>query len=283
MFFKRSIENRLKTEFNSIKPVAGGDINKVYWLEGTESTIIVKINKSNRFPEMFAKEARGLELLSGTHVKTPKVIDHYVEGENQFLILEYLVSERPSDKFWHHFAISLSTLHKRSSDYFGLNEDNYIGSLTQQNDPCDSWEVFFTRMRLNPQVKMAYDRGLLNRSDLRLFEGFCNNFPMLVPEVQPSLLHGDLWSGNLMCTKGQVPVYIDPAVYYGHHEIDLAMTQMFGGFDRSFLAVYQEHFTLEKGWEERIQIHNLYPNLVHLNLFGSSYLGGIKSVLNKYA
>ena len=86
-----------------------------------------------------------------------------------------------------------------------------------------------------------------------------------------------------MSTKGQVPVFIDPAVYYGHREMDLAMTQMFGGFDASFLAIYNEHYPLDKGWEERIQIHNLYPSLVHLNLFGRSYLGGIQRVLKRFS
>ncbi|WKK65970.1 fructosamine kinase family protein [Lutimonas zeaxanthinifaciens] len=283
MFFKKSIENRLETKLKSIKPLAGGDINKVYLLQGSESNFILKSNQSQKFPEMFEKEARGLELMSKTGVRTPKVIDHYTEKGNQFLILEYFESERPVEAFWSYFAISLSSLHKQTSDYFGLNEHNFIGSLIQRNDPCESWEDFFIRMRLKPQIKMAFDNGLLERSDLKLFEGFFRKFSILVPEVEPSLLHGDLWSGNLMCAKGQVPVFIDPAVYYGHYEMDLAMTQMFGGFDSSFFAVYKENFKLIQGWEERIQIHNLYPNLVHLNLFGSSYLNGIQRVLKKYA
>lgn len=282
MFFKKSIENRLQTELKSITPVAGGDINKVYLLQGSENTYLLKNNLSHKFPDMFEKEARGLELLSGTNVRTPKVIDHYSEDGHQFLILEYFESEPPSNDFWQDFAISLSALHQRTSDFFGLNEDNYIGSLIQSNDPCDSWEVFFIQMRLNPQIRMAFDKGLLDRRDLKLFEVFFGMFSKLVPEAEPCLLHGDLWSGNLMCTKGQVPVYIDPAVYYGHHEMDLAMTQMFGGFDPSFLDVYKDRFRLEEGWQERIQIHNLYPNLVHLNLFGSSYLNGIQRVLKKF-
>ncbi|MCA0933022.1 fructosamine kinase family protein [Lutimonas saemankumensis] len=283
MFFKKSIENRLDCELISIKPVAGGDINKVYFLQGAESNFILKSNLSQKFPEMFEKEARGLELLSGTTVRTPKVIDLYAEEGNQFLILEYFESDRPTQAFWSDFAISLSSLHKRTSDYFGLDEDNYIGSLKQKNDPYDSWEAFFIQTRLNPQIKMAFDSGFIEKRDLLLFERFCKKFSTLVPEVKPSLLHGDLWSGNLMCTKGQVPVYIDPAVYYGHHEMDLSMTQMFGGFDKSFISVYRENFELLNGWEERIQIHNLYPSLVHLNLFGSSYLSGIQIVLKKFA
>lgn len=283
MFFKRSIENRLSTELISIKPVAGGDINNVYLLESPERYYILKNNLRYRFPEMFEKEARGLELLSRSHVKTPRVIDCFNEVEYQFLILEYFDSEVPAANFWHYFAISLAALHKSTSNHFGLNEDNYIGSLVQKNTACDSWETFFIRMRLAPQVKMAFDRGLIDAKFLKLFEKFSLVFSELVPEVQPALLHGDLWSGNLMSTKGQVPVFIDPAVYYGHREMDLAMTQMFGGFDASFLAIYNEHYPLDKGWEERIQIHNLYPSLVHLNLFGRSYLGGIQRVLKRFS
>jgi len=133
-----------------------------------------------------------------------------------------------------------------------------------------------------PLMEMAFNVHLLNKNHVKAFENFFLRIGDLFPKEKPSLIHGDLWSGNLMCGKGQIPYLIDPAIYYGNREIDIAMTQMFGGFNDEYLRFYNELFPLEKGWKERISIHNLYPNLVHLNLFGRSYLYGIERVINRF-
>ena len=114
------------------------------------------------------------------------------------------------------------------------------------------------------------------------FDHFYQEYANLIPIEVPSLLHGDLWSGNILCGARQEAVFIDPAVYYGHREVDIAMTRMFGGFDPVFLDHYHSCFPLEKGWEERVLIHNLYPQLVHLVLFGNAYLRGIENVIQRY-
>lgn len=282
MFVKRIIEDRLSINIRSISPISGGDINEAYQIDSSEGIYFVKINDSIRFPKMFEKEAEGLKKLKQNGVTTPTVIDSFECESTQFLILEFVTAERSHSGFWETFAIDLSCLHRSSQKGFGLDIDNYIGSLNQDNGAADSWETFFIEKRLKPLIRMAYDQGNLNRQHLKDFESLFSVFSELIPVEKPALLHGDLWSGNLLCTLGQTPVFIDPAVYYGHREIDLSMTQMFGGFSSQYLDKYNEIFPLEPGFNQRIQIHNLYPSLVHLVLFGSSYLSGIASVIKKY-
>ena len=282
MFVKRILEERLSTDIESISPLSGGDINEVYKINCTLGNYVVKYNSRLRFPTMFYKEANGLDILRKGGIRTPNVIDHFEHMDDQFLILEYVAQEKIENKFWIHFAISLSELHQKSNTSFGLDQDNYIGSLGQYNGQMPTWEEFFISKRLKPLIKMAFDKGLLTRKHLTDFDHFFTVFSELLPVEIPSLLHGDLWSGNLLCGSGQQAVFIDPAVYYGHREVDIAMTKMFGGFDPVYLDYYQDCFPLEKGWEERVPIHNLYPRLVHLVLFGHSYLSGIENVIQRY-
>ena len=282
MFVKGILEERLSTYIESISPLSGGDINEVYKINCTLGEYVVKYNSRLRFPAMFYKEANGLELLRKGGLRTPNVIDHFEDRDDQFLILEYVAEEKVENKFWFHFANSLSELHQKSNTSFGLDQNNYIGSLVQHNGQMPTWEEFFISKRLKPLIKEAFDKGLLARKHLADFDHFFTVFTELLPVEPPSLLHGDLWSGNLLCGSEQQAVFIDPAVYYGHREVDIAMTKMFGGFDLVYLDHYQDRFPLEKGWEERVPIHNLYPRLVHLVLFGRSYLSGIENVIQKY-
>ena len=282
MIVKKIIEERLSTELESIAPLSGGDINEVYKINSTLGKFVIKHNSCQRFPKMFYKEANGLNLLREGGLKTPNVIDHFEHKDDQFLILEFINEEKAENNFWIEFANNLSTLHRKSNTSFGLDQHNYIGSLDQQNDQLSTWEEFFISQRLKPLIKIAFDKRLMTRKHLVDFDNFYKVFPELLPIESPALLHGDLWSGNLLCGVGQQAVFIDPAVYYGHREIDIAMTRMFGGFDPVFLDHYHNCFPLEKGWEERIPIHNLYPHLVHLVLFGKSYLSGIEKVIQRY-
>ena len=281
MIAKRIIEQRLSTTIFSISRLSGGDINSVYFLKTAKGNFVVKLNDKEKYPKMLQKEAKGLELLRKGGLNTPIVIDQFEQDDSQVIILDHIESETPAKPFWLRFADELSKLHQNNNPDFGLDHDNYIGSLHQENSKKSSWEKFFVENRLVPMIKMGYDKKLLDKVHVTKFEDLFKILPEFIPTENPSLLHGDLWSGNLLCSELQTPVFIDPAVYYGHREIDIAMTQMFGGFDPIFLTHYQEINPLEIGWEERIEIHNLYPNLVHLNLFGKSYLSGIERVLEK--
>lgn len=284
MHLEGVIEKWLGVPLLEARPLSGGDINQVYRLRMSDSTdFVLKLNAKERYPEMFEKEGKGLGLLSSAGCNTPRVQMCFEEGKNQYLILELIEEGRPTSTSWESFGQQLGTLHLQSNDFYGLDHDNYIGSLEQVNKQEKSWAEFFISNRLLPLIKKASERNLLGSSHWKSFESLFVRLPGLIPEEKPALLHGDLWSGNLMFDHQGTPVFIDPAVYFGHREIDIAMTRMFGGFNERFLSTYNEVRPLETSWESRIELHNLYPTLVHLVLFGRSYLGGVERVLRRFA
>jgi fructosamine-3-kinase len=284
MEFEDVIEKWLEAPLLEARPLSGGDINQVFRLRLANSKeFVLKLNSKDRYPGMFEKESAGLGLLKSAGCRVPGVELTFVEGAHQFLILEYVEEGRPIGNSWELFGRQLATLHLQTNESFGLDHDNYIGSLDQMNGKMENWTEFFISNRLKPLIRKAKGRNLLGSKHLKAFESLFSRLPELIPREAPSLLHGDLWSGNLMFDKLGEPVFIDPAVYFGHREVDIAMTRMFGGFNESFLVTYNEILPLEKGWEERIELHNLYPTLVHLVLFGSSYLSGIERTLRRFA
>jgi protein-ribulosamine 3-kinase len=283
MFFKNILEEKLSQRVLEIIPISGGDINEVYSVKTSKNNLVLKKNNSSDFPQMFEKEKKGLESISKAGAVTPEVVQTFENSGYQFLLLEFIEEGDLDQKFWKTFAHDLAKIHQTTSLTFGLEYDNYIGSLIQKNKLKKSWEIFFIENRIKPLVKLAFDRGLLQAKHDKLLENLFSRLNEIFPNEKPTLIHGDLWSGNLMNRHGQSPVFIDPAVYFGNREMDIAMTQMFGGFNKSYLHFYEEIFPMESGWEERIEIHNLYPSLVHLNLFGRSYLRGIERVISKFS
>jgi fructosamine-3-kinase len=173
-------------------------------------------------------------------------------------------------------------MHRQTNDKFGLDHDNYIGSLNQSNKFHSTWAEFFIEERLMPQLKIAFDNKIIQRSFTRLADQLFPRLHNLCPVERPALLHGDLWSGNFMPTQDGSPCIYDPAVYYGHREMDIAMTKLFGGFDDNFYDAYNENFPLEKEWLKRVDLCNLYPLLVHVNLFGGSYIRQAETTLKQY-
>lgn len=279
---QEKLSNHFKSDLvvNSINSVSGGDINTAYQLTTNQCNFFIKTNVASRFPKMFENEATGLKLLRKTNVfKIPNLIA-VGEVENvSYLILEWVESTQPEPNFWQNFGQQLALLHKNTNDSFGLNEDNYIGSLPQSNQQYNTWVDFFIHERLQAQIKMAVDAGKMDNQTLTQFENLYKELPNIFPKEPPALLHGDLWSGNYMVGNKGEPVIIDPAVYYGHREVDTAMTKLFGGFSSEMYHSYNEEYPLQLGWENRIAICNLYPLLVHVNLFGGGYLQQVKSVL----
>ncbi len=154
--------------------------------------------------------------------------------------------------------------------------------LYQSNKKHDNWIDFFRTERLEKQVKLARDHNRMGKTVVQSFENFYRALPEIFPIEPPAFIHGDLWGGNFMTDENGAPVIIDPAVYYGHREMDLGMSQLFGGFDHAFYEAYHHHFPLEKGWQERVDYCNLYPLMVHLNLFGGGYLNSVQSILRKF-
>lgn len=259
--------------------VGGGSINETFQLDTTIGSCFLKFNSACLYPDMFELEARGLHLLhEADEIIIPKVITSGEAGEYAFLIMEYIDSGLQQKTFWQDFGISLAKLHLHTAPYFGLAHNNYIGSLEQSNTMRNNWIEFFISERLEPQIRMAN----LPPDISAMFSKLFSMLEELVPVESPSLLHGDLWSGNYMTSDQGKAVIMDPAVYYGHREMDIGMTKLFGGFSESFYAAYNSEYPLETGWENRVDICNLYPLMVHVNLFGGSYLNQVTSILKKY-
>jgi protein-ribulosamine 3-kinase len=222
--------------------------------------------------DAFAAEADGLDALR-PHIRVPSVLDHGISGGRAFIILEQLDLRRGGD--YAALGRMLAKLHRQTGPRFGWHRGNYIGLSPQQNGWCDDWIEFWRERRLRPQIEWATQKGF----DIRMVD----LHPLLkTHKPQPSLLHGDLWSGNAGFTA-EGPVIFDPAVYYGDRETDLAMTELFGGFPREFYRAYDEAFPLEPGYEKRKHLYNLYHLLNHLNIFGGGYLGQVNETLRLLA
>jgi len=244
------------------------------------------------FPDFFEKEKKGLELLQTQDIcRIPAVVAHETSGGMQILILEWIHQSPPTGDFWSSFGEQLARLHRVSAASFGLEVDNYIGALPQQNthfpvtdgqSPSTIWTDFFIHCRLEPQIRLASAKGLLPAAALHTFQRLYTALPAIFPEEAPSLLHGDLWSGNFLCDEHNQPVLIDPAIYFGHRSMDLAMTTLFGGFEPAFYDAYHYHFPFPPNYREQWEIANLYPLLVHLNLFGKSYLVNILHTIQRF-
>jgi len=272
-------------------PVHGGDINQCYCLHTHDAKYFLKVNNAFHYPGMFAKEANGLQaLVSGlpTFEKlptlvVPQVIKYGTVEQQQYLLLDWLEAGRSKPGFWENFGTALATIHRQNQPYYGWEEDNFIGSLVQYNNKHSSWPVFFSECRIMPLVQLLFNNGSFTKQDVLNTGLFCKKTKELFPHEPPSLLHGDLWSGNFMTTaKGDAAIY-DPAVYYGHREMDIGMTKLFGGFDPRFYDAYSEAYPLEKNWLRRLPLTQLYPLLVHAILFGGHYVGSAKDIIKQFS
>jgi len=278
-----AVEMHTGAKISAFSPAAGGCINDGGRITTSAGVYFLKWNASGKYPGMFEAEAKGLSLLRDAAELEVPVVVHYGNAEDyQFLLLEYVATGERSPSYWEDFGRGLAAMHKHTASMCGLDHDNYIGSLPQNNRQTSSWVEFFIHQRLEPQLRLALSSKALDETASGTFARLFNKLPSLLPAELPSLLHGDLWSGNIMTTASGRPCLIDPAVYYGHREVDLAMTQLFGGFDAIFLESYEDVYPLLPGYEERLELYNLYPLLVHVNLFGGGYARQVMSVLNSF-
>lgn len=277
------LETRGKIEFQDFNFSEGGCINHGGRLKTNHGDFFLKWNDAKKFPAMFETESRGLEVLRAAKaLHIPEVVGFGSDDTHQFLVLAYVEHSAVSKQYWATLGRQLSILHRVTHNFYGLDHDNYIGSLSQRNQQSVSWHRFFTEQRLHVQVKLAADSGLINVAHINSFEALYGEIPSLIPDEKPALLHGDLWSGNIITNQRSEPCLIDPAIYFGHREADLAMTQLFEKFDNEFYSSYEENFPLLPGHNRRVNIYNLYPLLVHLNLFGAAYLRRITGILGDF-
>ncbi len=263
--------------------VHGGDINAAFCLHTSNGKYFLKVNQAVLCPDMFLKETAGLSQLKKSRtISIPSVISTGVAGEHQYLLLEWIEKGQPDKRFWENFGHQLARLHQQPQSFFGWTTDNYIGRLHQSNKQHSTWDEFYTECRIMPMVEILFNKQLFTRTDINAAGHFCNQLDSLFPVEHPSLLHGDLWSGNYSVTPDGHPVVFDPAVYYGHREMDLGMTQLFGGFDPRFYEAYHELYPLEPGWEKRLKLTEAWPLLVHAVLFGGFYIGRAREVLRYF-
>jgi len=275
---KIALKQNLKLE--NAKSLQGGDINEVFLLECGSEKYVIKINEASKYPNMFESEALGLKLLQVTNTfKIPKIIAAGVEGKTSYLLLEYISTGSTYQVFWKDFAYCLVKLHQTTQNNFGLKHNNYIGSLQQINNIESSASDFYINQRLIPQFKIADELDFKFSS----LERFFKNISEEIPDEAPSLIHGDLWNGNYMVSNKGEPTLIDPAVAYAPREMDIAMMHLFGGFPQDVYSIYNEQFPLIENWKDRISLWQLYYLLVHLNLFGSSYLSQVKGIIKRYS
>jgi len=268
-----------------VRSVGGGSINESYQiLLNGGLRYFCKLNSTISWPDFFEKEKKGIQLLQNKQViRLPQVIAcTSLESGMIIIIMDWIDQGLKNERFWIRFGEQLAALHRVSNHFYGLDEDNYMGALPQSNHPCANWIDFFINERLKLQIEIARKKNLLENNHIRQFEKLYSKLSEIFSQEIPSLIHGDLWSGNFLSDERGNPVLIDPAVYYGHRCMDLAMTTLFGGFDKKFYDVYNYHFPFPSNYQEQWQICNLYPLLIHLNLFGKAYLNDIVNTIKHY-
>jgi fructosamine-3-kinase len=266
----------------SSKTLSGGCIHRATKIETPAGEFCLKYNTSAAAVQ-FAREAKGLELLSeNSDLIIPEVFFTGVISDFAVILMSYIEPGRRRKDYWQSLGEKLGGLHAHHDEKFGLNEDNFIGSLTQINRRTEIWEVLF-RDRIEKLLLDAEKKGISVIQTGKQFEKLYPKLPSLLPKEKPSLLHGDLWPGNLLIAGNGEPALIDPAVHFGHREAEIAFTTLFGRFDEEFYESYFSVSPSPPGWEERIPVYNLYPLMVHLVLFGESYLPEIEFTLRKYA
>lgn len=276
-----SLEQHLGTPITAVQHVSGGDINEAAQVTTASATYFLKWN-IHAPAGMFPAEAQGLALLQQAGgLRTPTVI----QVTASYLLLEWLPlhSHKAAASTAEQLGAGLAALHQYRQPAHGLDHDNFIGRLPQPNTPEIDWLTFYREHRLRFQMTLARKNGYLPVEREKLLTKLLDKLPDLLPvEVNPSLLHGDLWGGNYAALTDGTPVIYDPAVYYGHREVEIAFTELFGGFSSRFYAAYNAAYPLEPGYQERKALYQLYPILVHLNLFGGSYGAQADQIAQKY-
>ena len=278
------------TRVERISRISGGDINEAYGLTLTDGKCIFMKSNTKENLSFFTAEAVGLSAIARTKaIGTPHILGVGTDKEGagySFLLLEFISGKERSRNYWEDLAGQLSDMHRASTaglisnGRYGFDSDNYIGRRRQVNTGYDSWISFFRDCRLEPQFKDAAQ--YFDRDDQKRIVRFLDHMDEILVEPEyPSLLHGDLWSGNVITGNDCRAWLIDPAAYVGHAEADIAMTELFGGFPPVFYDAYKEAASLQPGYEYRRDVYNLYHLLNHLNMFGRMYLPEVKRIVGQ--
>jgi len=263
--------------------VSGGNINSVFRIEDGNGSFLVKLNSMDQLP-MFEAEQKGLALLRDAKapVRIPEVIGCDKAEDRAWLILEYIPLRPSTDTTAAALGSAMAIVHRNTSEQFGWSRGNAIGLTAQDNTQSPVWSEFFRDRRIAAQLHLA-EKNRLDMALLRKGELVLSACEQLLSGYQPvpSLLHGDLWSGNQAADQNGNPVVFDPAVYYGDRECDLAMTRLFGGIPDTFLRTYHDAYPIDPGFERRLPLYNLYHLLNHANMFGGGYVRQAEKTMDK--
>ena len=233
---------------------------------------------------MFEAEKTGLEEIKRSEsCPVPFPVKTGTQTGISYLLQPFINRIEPSQSMWSSFGHDLAKMHALNMNYYGYQRDNYLGSLLQKNGRYTDWHEFLIEHRLKSQFDLAAAGGYMDRNDRRRFDRICKRIRNLIPAERPSLLHGDLWIGNCIPSDQGRIFIIDPAVYWGHREMDLAMSDLFGGFHSSFYSAYQERYPLIAGYDERKELYQLYYLVAHVNLFGHTYVNSVRNIIRKYS
>lgn len=276
---KKQIEESLDQPLIKLTSLRGGCSYPSFIATTDREQFFVKTCSDNS--KVFHHEATGLNQLKNYFSDTPALHSF----SSNMLILEYIENTEATAQHWKNFGANLAKLHKQPMSFFGFFEDNFIGRSKQKNLSSDqvktSWAYFFWENRISHKLmQLKNDIGfqLKNNLEAKLKNKVIAKLSAF--KSQASLLHGDLWSGNIVCAKDDKVYLIDPAVYFGDRESDIAMTECFGGFPPSFYESYRKHFPLEPGYEQRKHIYNLYHMLNHYLIFGESYKSSVEGIVD---
>ncbi|MCK5718468.1 MAG: fructosamine kinase family protein [Thiomargarita sp.] len=263
--------------------ISGGCINQAYCIEDMQRRFFIKLNDA-QYEDMFLAEQAGLNELNQAHaIRVPKPLCTGLVANKSYLVIEYLDLQGSNQTAISELGEQLALLHQKTASQFGWQRNNYIGSTAQINTLEDDWVTFWQQHRLKFQLDLATKQGYLTKKVQQTGAELIKNVGLFFTDYQPqaSLLHGDLWSGNYsIITSDNQPVIYDPAIYYGDREVDIAMTELFGGFSQHFYAAYQAILPLDSGYSRRKILYNLYHILNHLNLFGGSYIAQAENMID---
>ncbi|MHA8069218.1 fructosamine kinase family protein [Aquirufa ecclesiirivi] len=261
----------------------GGNFNLAVRVKLAQGEYFIKWNQGDHLG-LFQAESKNLALIASTNtIPVPQVLGVGQLDEKEYLVMECIPSAEKKESYWSDFGIKLAHLHQTTtSQGHGLDYDNFIGAAKQVN----TWNLqgvdFFIQNRLKYQVDTALYHRKIDGATNETFEKLYDKIPSIIPNEQPALIHGDLWSGNAMVNQHGLVSLVDPSCYFGLREAEIAFTTMFGGFEKEFYEAYHEAFPILKGFHERIPLYNLYPLLVHVNLFGEGYLPAVNKILDSY-
>lgn len=269
-----------------VKPVTGGDINEAYVAMTDSNTFFVKAHREMT-EEFYKSEADGLRLMGRQNgVRVPEVYGVFAleAPRRSGLVMEW-VEPGAKQGLGKELARTVSSLHSAAGPRFGYNQTTYLGKIPLANEWYDNWCEYYRKMRLEPQQKIAAQRGFMTYERERRMDDILSRLEEWIPAagITPRLLHGDLWAGNWLPDHNGKVYLIDPSVFYGHHEMDLAMTELFGGFSNTFYDLYSEHINIDREYENRKPLYQLFYLLMHLNTFGTVYVSQVDAVLKRYS